>query len=498
MNSDSDFTFDYPVDATGETEAGNKRPRTEGNPDSRRSPIEQERVAQRKQPPQTSPPSTSAPTTPRVILPLPKQSNGTMALASARYDSGDFDGLPTAVGENPHKQFTRQGEPPVAPTNLAQLGIPDMQFPHAHVPTYRLLGNVDEEQIVRVRKIENPKVAIVIHGAGQDLIGASDLLIEKITKLLSDLEFPPLEGQQMSVDSAGAPATTLPSDPIRIYKALVRKPKRSNAFGQPWTWFADLGQNSERLRKWLLYQEVFPIAPTLSFSVHPLGDLIQPWTLMVLTGRDRHAVEDTPRARQEVAKEIKDYVWKDRDFTVSTAHQVELNWGLHDDPATLLKLVTDTIEVVCVTAELKTSRKEVPAYLVYVKPVTNDREEYLEWASKFVQAGAYWRGPCRLEVNKATVECKLCKDTSHCARECPLNVEGWKGTAVEDIYTTQELEARAAGTSTDAGELAGREWQQAKARRADQDPRPQKNAKKVQQTRRPKEGKGKGGDQRRR
>ncbi|TBU26614.1 hypothetical protein BD311DRAFT_725742 [Dichomitus squalens] len=493
---DSDFTFDYSAEPRGETVAPNKRPRTEGDLDSRKSPIEQDRVTQRKQPPSTSTPQTSTSTILRIALPLPKKSTGTMALASARYNSANFDGLPTAVGENPHKQLTRRGDPPAAPTNLAALGIPDMRFPHAHVPEYRIFGNVVETQVQRIREIANPKVAIVIHGGGQDLHASSGPLQEKITKLISDLTFPSPETQPMPVDSADASATTLPSGEVKIYLPIVRMPKKTNTFGQPWAWFADLGPNSEQLRQWLLYQEVFPIAPSLSFSVHPLGVLLQPWTLMVLTGRDKYAVEDTPMACQQVAKEIKDYVWRDRDFTVSTAHHVEQNWGLQGDPATLLKFATDTMEVVYVTAELKTSRKEVPAYLVFIKPVTNDGEAYQKWAKKFKKAGAYWRGPCQLEIDKATVECKLCKETSHCARECPLNVEGWKGTVVEDIYTTQELEARSAGASTVEGDTSGHDWQQVKARRAEQDARPPKHAKK-QKTHRPSDHKGKGKDVRR-
>ncbi|EJF60676.1 hypothetical protein DICSQDRAFT_170828 [Dichomitus squalens LYAD-421 SS1] len=483
---DSTFTFDFSDATSDEVDASNKRPRTEGDPNPRRSPVEQDRVAQRKKPAASSTQQGLSSTILRITLPLPRTPTTTMALASSRYDSGDFEGLLAAVGENPHRQLTRRGEPPLAPTNLAQLGIPDKIFPHVHVPTFRIFGNVIEDQVRRVREIANPKVAIVVHGGGQDINTTGGPLRDKITKLLSDLSFPPSKNQQMPIDNAEAAATTLPSTQIRIYLAQVRTPKKSNTFGQPWTWFADLGPDAEWLRQWLLYQEVFPITPTLSFSVHPLDELIQPY-----------AVEDTPQACQQFAKEIKDYVWKDRDFTVSTAHQVEANWGLHGDPATLLKLVTNTINVVCVTAELKTSRKEVPAYLVYIKPVTNDTTAYLKWAKKFTKTEVYWRGPCMLEVDKASVDCKLCKDTSHCAHECPLNVEGWKGTAVKDIYTRQELEARTAGASTAEEETAGQDWQQVKARRAERDSRPPKSAKATQRNRRPTDHKGKGRDDRR-
>ncbi|TBU60886.1 hypothetical protein BD310DRAFT_904983 [Dichomitus squalens] len=123
---------------------------------------------------------------------------------------------------------------------------------------------------------------------------------------------------------------------------------------------------------------------------------------------DADGPDGTGQVCQQVAKEIKDYIWQDRNFTVSTAYHVEQNWGLQGDPATLLKHITDTIQVVCVIAELKTLRKGVPTYLVYIKPVTNDGKMYLKWVKKFTQAGAYWRGPCQLEIDKAVVDCKLC------------------------------------------------------------------------------------------
>ncbi|EJF59960.1 hypothetical protein DICSQDRAFT_171681 [Dichomitus squalens LYAD-421 SS1] len=525
------FTFELPVDTRSTNDAPNKRPRTVGTSDLRGHLFEEERTAQRKQPNSQPPPPPPTTTVPRTELPIPRKAPKDMSLASALYDPGNFAGLPTATEENPHRWSTRRGEAPLLPINIDALGIPDETFPHAHVPEFRIFGNVDEAQIKRLRAITNPLVAIVIHGGGQDLNKSGAALQEAMTILLSKIAFPPsqAETQRMAVDgslsgtettaddptstsgadgsgdptgpddlvSNGLPTTKKPSPGVRIHLPIVRVPKKNNAFGQPWTWFADLGPNSEHLRKWLLYQEVFPISPSLSFSVHPItGVTVQPWTIMVLTGRDRYAVEDTREACQEVAKEIKSFLWADRDFTVRTARYVEQNWGLRGAPATLVKYMTDTIEVVYTIAELKTSRKEVPAYSVYAKPISNDPEAYLKWAAKF-QEGVYWRGPCLLEVNKAAVECKLCKDTSHSTRACPLDVAGWKGTVVQDILTTQEIEARTAGTDTAERPQDGHDWQQARARRAEQGARPQKPGRQQQRNRRTMDNKGKGKDVRR-
>ncbi|TBU21545.1 hypothetical protein BD311DRAFT_830735 [Dichomitus squalens] len=486
----SPIPYDDPPSPNGETETANKRARTGPDSEARRSPIEQERVSQRKQP--APRPTSSTPVTVlRVALPLPAKPPSTMALATARFDPGDFTGLPTEGDKNPHKWRTRRGPPPVAPNNLEALQIPDRNYPHAHVPDFRLFGNVLLDQARRIREIANPKVAIVIHGGGQELASVGGPLKLKVLQLLSAITFPAQEAQ-MTAPPASSLTTPNPSS-IHIHLPLVRKTRDTSAFGQPWTWFAEFGPNAHNLCEWLLYQEVFPISPTLSFSVHPIIPPIQPWTVMVLTGLDECAVEDSLVARQQVAKEIKLHLWNDRDFTVRTARQVQQNWGLRGDPVTLLKLATDTIDVVYVTAELKSSRKEVPVYLVYAKPPTNEKDEYQEWVEKFKSPGAYWRGAFKLDVNKAAVECKLCKDTSHCARACPLATDAdWPGTVIEDIYTTEELEARQAGPAPAGPSNAGHDWQQSKARRTEKDSRARKPGKLSQQKDHRASGQGKG------
>ncbi|TBU52819.1 hypothetical protein BD310DRAFT_952484 [Dichomitus squalens] len=446
--------------SSGGPNTSNKRSRIESEEQSRRSPVEQERVAQHKQP--VPPVQTPAAPTP----------------------------------------IYRGNPPPVAPTNLQALQIPDSDFPHAHVPEFRIFGNVSVDQVQRIRDISNPKVAIVIHGGGQELVAAGGPLKEKIFQLLSAITFPPAASQSMvidgsALDGSGSPPSNSPSSAIHIHLPIPRKSRQTSAFNQPWCWFVDLGPNSQRLCEWLLFQEVFPISPALSFSVHPFTATVQPWNIMVLTGLDECAVEDSDAARRQVLKDIKAYLWKDRDFTVRTARHVQKYWGLNGDPVSLLKAASDTLHVVNVVAELKTSRKEVPAYLVYAKPVSNDKSEHLEWAAKFTSPDAYWRGAFRLDINKAAVECKLCKDTSHCARACPLATDGWTGTVVEDIYTTQELEARAAGSSTSASSRADHDWQQVKERRLDRDTRAptvgkHSQKKKQKGPRRDSQGKGKG------
>ncbi|TBU39138.1 hypothetical protein BD309DRAFT_993976 [Dichomitus squalens] len=470
------------VPPSGNSTSSNKRSRTESEDQLRCSPIEQDRVAQRKQPAKPATPLGPTPIL-RVSLPIPSRSSQNMALASTRYDPGDFSGLPTALGENPHMWRTRRGSPPIAPSNLRDLMIPDTDFPHAHIPAFRIDGNVLEDQVQRIREITNPKVAIVIHGGGQELASAGGLLKEKVLELLSAITFPPSVPQHMD---ATLPDPNAPSSAIHIHLPIARKSRQSSAFSQPWSWFVDLGPNSQRLYEWLLYHEVFPITPSLSFSVHP-------FTATIPTVDDH----DSDVARKQVLKDIKAFVWMDRDFTVCTTLQVQRNWGLSGNPVTLLKHSTDTLHIVNVVAKLKSSRKEVPAYLVYAKPTSNDKEEYLKWVAKFTSPGAYWRGAFRLDIGKATVECKLCKDTSHCARACPLATDGWTGTVVEDIYTTQELKARAARSSMAASSSSDHDWQRVRERRVDTVTRPHTMGRSVQKSprkgpRRDGQGKGKG------
>ena len=110
--------------------------------------------------------------------------------------------------------------------------------------------------------------------------------------------------------------------------------------------FIVLGENEDALRKYLLWQQVFSINLTLSFSIHE-GLPGQLWQIMVLTGAEG-AVIDVPSAKKEVLMAVCKRVWADINFCVYAANLVAKHWGVAGSMAVLAKMATDSMDITCV------------------------------------------------------------------------------------------------------------------------------------------------------
>ncbi|KAI0832659.1 hypothetical protein BC628DRAFT_1304943, partial [Trametes gibbosa] len=256
-------------------------------------------------------------------------------------------------------------------------------------------------------------LALVVHGGGQRFIAKSPEKTAEIRTFIQSLKFPD-------------PDATIP---VKVYAPVINKLNEKNRFGQPWTYFVDLPPNATLLREYLLWQKVFAVHATLSFSVYPILQEQQPWTIMVLSGPP-DAVEDTKEARRAVLAQIKQTMWADKYFCYFVARLAAKNWGIAGSMAELVKATTDTLEATVVMAEDPANgRAMAPAFLITGRPPSDDKDAYARWVSYYTAPGVYWVDRIyQLKVNKLVVECKLCKDTTHCARECPLvMVPGWQG-----------------------------------------------------------------------
>ncbi|KAH9853633.1 hypothetical protein C2E23DRAFT_711671, partial [Lenzites betulinus] len=216
---------------------------------------------------------------------------------------------------------------------------------------------------------------------------------------------------------------------VRVFAPVINKLNEKNRFGQPWTYFIDLPPTATLLREYLLWQKVFAIHTTLSFTVYPVLQERQPWTIMVLSGLPE-AIDDSMEGRHAVLAEIKKVMWADKFFVYFVARLAAQYWGITGTMAELAKATTDTLDATVVMAEDSANgRATAPAYLITGKPPTEDKDEYARWIEYFTAPAAYWVDNIyQLKVNKLVVECKICKDTTHCARDCPLvKVPGWQG-----------------------------------------------------------------------
>ncbi|KAI1792644.1 hypothetical protein LXA43DRAFT_1093299 [Ganoderma leucocontextum] len=354
------------------------------------------------------PPTPAAESAPaqaeRNTLPLPRRLATTNEMANplVKYNPADFDGLPKARDENPHLQRTRKGPAPQAPKG-EHLIFTNEELPHAHVPDWNFAANVVNDQLARLDPLKPRLLAVP---------GKND------------------------------------------------KPKK---FAHPWAYFLEVPVDNAQLREYLLWQEVFAVHPTLSFSIHPITEERPSWMVMVLTGADG-AVVDSLAAKQAVLAEIKRKAWADVRYCTLAAELVASNWGVQDDVAARVKAATDAFDLVVARAEQHGTEKVVTAYILFAKPLSLVREEH-EAVVRCLTVGPYWRGLYLLDVNRASVACKLCKDAAHCAADCLLpQTPGWQGPMVVDILSDADAGPVAAGGGPSVQQQIQSVWKDAPTR----------------------------------
>ncbi|CDO76741.1 hypothetical protein BN946_scf184813.g11 [Trametes cinnabarina] len=412
-----------------------------------RNNAEETRLVQRKEPPRPATeisPELDSPTLPtsqtsepplRQPAPLPARSFPTISEMQSPlhlYNAADFEGLPTLQDENPHVRMSRQGPVPGRlQKNCLVFTLGTIPIPH--IPVYKFFGNTNPDQESGVRKNTASVLAAVIHGGGQRFVSRSPEKAAEIRLFIQSLRFqaspsaPPQpstgrqgdkgkapardlpgsedtsmrdgvseEGEILSqledADGAGSSALNLEEPPaapeVVVYAPEMKHLGDKNRFGQPWTYFVELGPGTSMLREFLLWQGVFAVHPTLSFSMYAISADIQPWSIMVLSGPPG-AVEDSVAAKHTVLTVIKERLWADRDFLWFTARQVAANWDAAGTLAELVKMATDTLDATVVTADDPSTGRAAPAYLITGKPVLNARNEYKRWLSFFTAAKTY-------------------------------------------------------------------------------------------------------------
>ncbi|TBU36625.1 hypothetical protein BD309DRAFT_878029 [Dichomitus squalens] len=258
-------------------------------------------------------------------------------------------------------------------------------------------------------------LAIVPHGGGQRFILEHTSFPDDVATFLRSLCFGE-EGTAPDVDlQVFAPVTAHRLD-------------RAKKFTAPWAYFLEIPPGDTLLRPFLLWQEVFAVHTTLLFSVHDVTVTTPLWSILVLTGTPGAVMPDA-KAIQEILVNIKNTAWTDGQFCNLVTEKVEKNWGHTGDYASRVKAAMDTLDLVLTRGESHGSEQVVNCYVLLAKPISNNRDD-LKIFKRFLAApGVYWRGPYTLEVNRVKVECRLCKDVTHCMVNCPLpGTQGWQGT----------------------------------------------------------------------
>ncbi|CDO71972.1 hypothetical protein BN946_scf184943.g6 [Trametes cinnabarina] len=218
--------------------ATNARPQkrskvTDETEEHTRSNVEENRLAQRKEPPRLEVDNLSQPNSPtlptfqsaispepplRQPAPLPTRSFPTISEMQSPlhlYDAADFEGLPTLQDENPHSRMSRQGPAPGRLQKNCLVFTPGT-IPIAHIPVYKFFGNTNPDQESGVRMDTAPVLAAVIHGGGQRFVSRSPEKVGEIKTFIQSLRFQatpatlPQPTAAPQGDKGKAPARDLP------------------------------------------------------------------------------------------------------------------------------------------------------------------------------------------------------------------------------------------------------------------------------------------------
>ncbi|KAI0714818.1 hypothetical protein C8Q76DRAFT_438053 [Earliella scabrosa] len=224
----------------------------------------------------------------RITAPLPARSD-TMALPAKLYDPLDFDGLPTCGNENPHFARTRTGEAPEQPTFTGPIHFTDGTLPLPFIPAFKLRGNINDEQLRRIDSPLMPSKAlyVMVTGGGQGFFYLRHE--EKIKAFRDVLEAFRYDGNDKIPE-------------LELILPIVKSPSKARRFAQPWTLILILGENEERLRRYLLWQRVFAIHATLAFTIYERVEEAMPWTIMILTGQDGAVTDSAALMRRTLAR----------------------------------------------------------------------------------------------------------------------------------------------------------------------------------------------------
>ncbi|KAH9855562.1 hypothetical protein C2E23DRAFT_702925, partial [Lenzites betulinus] len=347
-------------------------------------------------------------------------------------DPAVYCGRPTGRAANPHFRMSRSGPTPPGPLQ------PHRPFPEGPfvVPPISLAGfrgNLSPEQLEELDRIKlsEPILALVPHGGGKAMNTNAATLVADIEAFLNSLAFE--ENDRLPYRSV-------------LHPPDVRNPPRtwsSDPFGKPWPFFLQLPRDAGPLRVFLLWQRVFAVSKTVSFTVYDLDTNDSSWAFYPITGTSvrvdaTHA--EVLDQKELILKAIKRDMLLSapyRSFAARMAYKNLLHTG---DLNGALETLADTFHLER-TEALDGSGSLVPAYVLLARPPTGSEEEYLEWYSYFMRDGTRAREAFRIALQRfdiaflpTRVWCDLCKSFLHCTARCPWPAtEGWLGITPKDL-----------------------------------------------------------------
>ncbi|KAH9858140.1 hypothetical protein C2E23DRAFT_802800 [Lenzites betulinus] len=333
---------------------------------------------------------------------------------------------------NPHFKQSREGPPPPLPLPPHR-PFPEGPFVVPPIPLEGFRGNLSTQQLEELDKMKLSEsiLALVPHGAGKAIISNATEVVTDIEGFLNSLAFE---------ENDRLPYRTVVHPPDVRNRARTWN---SNPFGKPWPFFLQLPRNAGPLRTFLLWQRVFAVSKTVSFTVYDLDSDVYCWDFYPIVGtsiKPNASHAEVIDQKELILTAIKRDMHADPDYR-SFAAKMAFNNLMHSGGLeSALNTLADTFHLER-TEALDGEGNLIPAYIFMARPPTGSREEYQEWCRYFLRDGKHNRDAFRIALQRfdiaflpTRVWCDLCKSQIHCTARCPWPaVKGWLGITPKDL-----------------------------------------------------------------
>ncbi|OSC96464.1 hypothetical protein PYCCODRAFT_1441060 [Trametes coccinea BRFM310] len=230
------------------------------------------------------------------------------------------------------------------------------------------------------------------------------------------------------------------------YKSLVHPPdnrdevgKKSMPFSKPWTFLVQLPNNAQPLKSFLLWQRVFAVSKTVSFTIYDMNTREEYWDIFPIHGpsvTEDASHQDVLDQKAILLQAIKRDMSQIPAFRTLVADLGVRNLQHQGDLNAIMDTVLSTFHLERTTADTTESTDLRTVYVLMARPPTETLEEYNSWKSFFNSLSVYRIALQRFEVAllPMRVWCELCKSRIHCTAKCPWpRAEGWLGITPQDL-----------------------------------------------------------------
>ncbi|KAI9056761.1 hypothetical protein FKP32DRAFT_1682114 [Trametes sanguinea] len=337
---------------------------------------------------------------------------------------------PACRPANPHFRMSREGEVPPQPIPPHR-PFPKGPFQIPPIADHEFRGNVSTnmlETIAKMRALENGPILLYLipHGAGKAANAQGTDIARDCQTFLRSLIFN--------------------ENDAKPYKILVHAPdnrdecgENSMPFSKPWPFLVELPNIADPLKRFLLWQRVFAVSKTVSFTIYDMDAGEEYWDIFPIHGpsvTDDASHQEVLDQKAILLQAIKRDMGQNPAFRTLVGDLGVRNLQHQGDLNAIMETVLSTFHLERTTADTTTTWDLRTVYVLMARPPTETLDEYNRWRGFFNPLSVYRIALQRFEVAllPLRVWCELCKSRIHCTAKCPWpSTDGWLGITPQDL-----------------------------------------------------------------